>query len=64
MDPLRDEAFIYESVLREDNDIHTHVHVFPGLPHGFWTWFPKAQFSQDFQEKSKEGLKWLLSQSS
>jgi acetyl esterase/lipase len=58
-DPLRDEGLIYEQVLREEG-VKTRLDVFPGLPHGFWSWFPKADFSKDFQGKTLEGLKWLL----
>ncbi|KAH8777142.1 Alpha/Beta hydrolase protein [Hyaloscypha sp. PMI_1271] len=58
-DPLRDEGLIYEQVLREEG-VKTRLDVFPGLPHGFWSWFPKADFSKDFQGKTVEGLKWLL----
>jgi acetyl esterase/lipase len=50
---------IYEQVLREEG-VKTRLDVFPGLPHGFWSWFPKADFSKDFQRKTVEGLKWLL----
>jgi acetyl esterase/lipase len=62
-DPLRDEGLIYEMVLREDCRIKTKLDIFPGLPHGFWTWWPTAKFGVDLQEKSVEGLKWLLEQS-
>jgi acetyl esterase/lipase len=48
-DPLRDEGLIYEQVLREDFGIKTRLDIFPGLPHGFWSWFPQAEFSKDFQ---------------
>lgn len=35
-DPLRDEALVYEKVLREEFGVKTKVDVYPGLPHGFW----------------------------
>lgn len=63
-DPLRDEGLIYEQVLREESGVRTRLDVFPGLPHGFWSWFPQAEFSKDFQVKTMEGLEWLLKQSS
>jgi len=63
MDPLRDEALIYEEILRVDNGIKTKVDVYPGLPHGFWSWFPDAQFSKKFQEDCVNGMSWLLEQS-
>lgn len=63
LDPLRDEGLIYEQILRVDNGIKTKVHLYPGLPHGFWTWYPEAQFSVKFQEDCVEGMSWLLEQS-
>jgi acetyl esterase/lipase len=60
-DPLRDEGLIYEQVLREAN-VRTKLDIFPGLPHGFWSWFPEAGFSKVFQAKTVDGLKWLLGQ--
>lgn len=63
MDPLRDEAFIYEEILREDNRVKTKVDVYPGLPHGFWPYFPEAEFGKNFQQDCIGGMKWLLEQS-
>ena len=63
MDPLRDEALIYEQILREENGIKTLVDLYPGLPHGFWSWFPEAKFSKKLQEDNIKGVKWLLEQS-
>ncbi|TAQ90325.1 hypothetical protein B7494_g1347 [Chlorociboria aeruginascens] len=61
-DPLRDEGLIYESILRESG-IKTRLDIYPGLPHGFWTWFPEASFSKKFQADTVEGLRYLLGQS-
>jgi acetyl esterase/lipase len=63
LDPLRDEAFIYERMLREEHGIKTKVDVYPGLPHSFWSWAPEAQFSQGFEEDCVKGMQWLLEQS-
>ena len=61
-DPLRDEALIYERVLREDEGIKTKVDVYPGLPHGFWSTFPKTPSSKKFVDESVKGVQWLLEQ--
>lgn len=61
-DPLRDEALIYERVLREEEGLKTKVNVYPGLPHGFWSIFPTIESSKKFVEESVEGVKWLLEQ--
>ena len=63
LDPLRDEAFIYEKILREENGVKTRVDIYPGLPHSFWSHFPKAQFTRGFREDSVKGMSWLLQQS-
>jgi len=63
MDPLRDEALIYESVLRDECGVKTRLDVYPGLPHGFWSWWPKAEFSKKQLKDSLEGLAWLLASS-
>ncbi|KAH7409719.1 Alpha/Beta hydrolase protein [Cadophora sp. MPI-SDFR-AT-0126] len=61
LDQLRDEALIYESVLREENNISTRVDFYPGLPHHFWEFFPQltAQ-SQKREEDTVKGIEWLL----
>ncbi|KAJ8068131.1 hypothetical protein OCU04_003702 [Sclerotinia nivalis] len=62
LDPLRDEGFIYEDILKE-NGVQTMVDVYAGLPHGFWTWFPEAEFTKKFVEDCKKGMVWLLGKS-
>lgn len=37
LDPLRDEALIYERVLREENGVDTKINVYDGFGHMFWT---------------------------
>lgn len=61
-DPLRDEALIYERVLREEEGIKTKVNVYPGLPHGFWSVFNTLPSSRKFVEESVKGVQWLLEQ--
>ena len=60
MDPLRDDGLIYEKVLREEHGIKTKVDLYPGLPHGFWSWWPDAQFTKKQQQDAIQGLGWLL----
>ncbi len=60
MDPLRDEGLIYEKMLREEAGVPTRMDVYPGLPHGFWSWWPKSGFSQKQKKDSIEGFRWLL----
>lgn len=60
MDPLRDEALIYERVLREEYGIKTKMDVYPGLPHGFLGSFPMLKSSEKFRVDMVEGMGWLL----
>jgi len=62
MDPLRDEALVYERILREDEGIKTKVDMYPGLPHGFWSIAPKLKVSEKFVQDSVKGAEWLLQQ--
>jgi acetyl esterase/lipase len=59
MDPLRDEAIIYEKVLREECGVKT-KNLYPGLPHGHWGFFPFLKSSEKFRKEQVEGLGWLL----
>jgi acetyl esterase/lipase len=63
MDPLRDEALIYEEILREENGVKTLADLYPGLPHGFWSWWTEAEFTKKFRADCVKGMKWLLEQS-
>ena len=62
MDPLRDEALIYERILREEEGIKTKLDVYPGQPHGFWSLAPRMQASKKFVIDSVKGVEWLLHQ--
>ncbi|RMZ82436.1 hypothetical protein DV737_g2098, partial [Chaetothyriales sp. CBS 132003] len=61
-DPLRDEALIYEDILRESG-AKTKVYVYPGLPHGHWGFFPSLKASDKFRKEQIEGMGWLLDRS-
>lgn len=61
-DPLRDEALLLEKVMREDEGIKTKLHVYGGLPHGFWMVMPQMDASKEAANDSFEGVKWLLEQ--
>lgn len=60
---MRDEALIYERLLREKEGIKTRLDVYKGQPHGFWSIFPQMKSSQAFVEDSIKGVEWLLKQS-
>ena len=60
LDLLRDEALIYERVLREECGIRTKMDVYPGLPHGYWSFFTTLKSSDRFREDIIRGTGWLL----
>lgn len=63
LDPLRDEALIYERVLREEVGVDTKLDVYPGLGHYFWTNFPLLDSSRQFVAETVKGVGWLLEHS-
>ncbi|KAI9742964.1 MAG: hypothetical protein M1818_003259 [Claussenomyces sp. TS43310] len=36
LDPIRDEAFLFDPLLRKISGASTRVDIYDGLPHGFW----------------------------
>lgn len=62
LDPLRDEALIYERVLREEAGVRIRLDLYAGLGHYFWTNFPRLEASRRFVEDTVRGVKWLLEQ--
>lgn len=61
MDPLRDEALVYERVLREEAGVPTRLDLYKGFGHMFWTNWPTMPTSKQFVADTLEGIKWLLS---
>ncbi|KAE9363407.1 alpha/beta-hydrolase [Stipitochalara longipes BDJ] len=62
-DRWRDSGLLYEEVLREEAGVKTKLDIFGGLIHGFWGFFPAANFSKEYRKKVEEGLEWLVEQS-
>ena len=59
-DVNRDEALIFESVLREENNVNTRIDVYPGQPHVFWSVFPQLEATKKFAVDFVNGVGWLL----
>jgi acetyl esterase/lipase len=58
-DPRRDESLLWEQLLKQSGT-ETSMHVYPGLPHGFWTTCPELPVSRKWQDEYIEGINWLL----
>ncbi|OQU95564.1 hypothetical protein CLAIMM_01749 [Cladophialophora immunda] len=58
-DPLRDDALIYERVLRA-NGIETRLDVYPGVPHGHQFFFPFLTKSKQAETDMMLGFAWLF----
>ncbi|KAJ7501199.1 Alpha/Beta hydrolase protein [Mycena galericulata] len=59
LDVLRDEAFLYERVLRNAG-VKTKISVYPGVPHGFHSFLPSYKLTLKWEEDYREGLRWIL----
>ncbi|ORY18218.1 Alpha/Beta hydrolase protein [Clohesyomyces aquaticus] len=59
LDPLRDEAVLYDRVLREQG-VLTRFELYDGLGHMFWTNWPEMEVSTRFVEDTVKGFRWLL----
>ncbi|KAK7027246.1 hypothetical protein VNI00_015335 [Paramarasmius palmivorus] len=58
-DPLRDEGFLYEKLLRNAG-VKTKVDVYKGVPHGFDIAAPNIPLGKKCEEDFDEGVRWLL----
>jgi len=61
MDPLRDEAFVYERFLKEAG-VPTKAIVYPGVPHGFRSLVPTHRLSKQWTADTEEAIAWFATQ--
>jgi acetyl esterase/lipase len=59
LDPLRDEAVLYDRKLREAG-VMTRFELYGGYGHMFWTNYPELEESGRFVRDTLRGVKWLL----
>lgn len=59
LDPLREEAVLYDRVLREAGAL-TRFEMYDGYGHMFWTNYPEMDESERFVADTLRGVKWLL----
>ncbi|THH13372.1 hypothetical protein EW146_g6826 [Bondarzewia mesenterica] len=59
MDPLRDEAILYEKILREQR-VKSRLCIYPGVPHAFNLLFPTLSASQQYEKDFREAIGWML----
>ncbi|KAF1357630.1 alpha/beta-hydrolase [Lizonia empirigonia] len=59
LDPLRDEAVMYDRKLREAG-VLTRFELYAGYGHLFWTNYPELEESSRFVEDTLRGVRWLL----
>ncbi|KAF2438510.1 alpha/beta-hydrolase [Karstenula rhodostoma CBS 690.94] len=59
LDPLRDEAVLYDRKLREAG-VLTRFDLYAGYGHMFWTNYPEMKRSKEFVEDTLRGVRWLL----
>ncbi|KAJ9643676.1 hypothetical protein H2204_001821 [Knufia peltigerae] len=64
LDPLRDEAIIYEGILRENCGIRTKMNIYAGLPHYWWASFPFLGTAKTFRKDQVNGMGFLLGRNS
>lgn len=59
LDPLRDEAVVYDGKLREAG-VLTRFDLYDGYGHMFWTNYPEVERSKEFVADTLRGARWLL----
>lgn len=60
LDVLRDDALIFEEILRCECNIKTKLDFYPGVPHAFNAAFPELQISRKFVDDAVTGFSWLI----
>lgn len=63
MDPPRDEALIFEDMLKEAG-MQTKLDMYAGLPHVFWHMYKQLDQSKAWIEDTLKGFAWLLNKES
>lgn len=61
-DPLRDESFLYEKVLKEAG-VTVKLDVYPGVPHAFHAFVPTFGLSRKQDADFRVAIQWLLGKS-
>ena len=60
MDVTRDDALLFEEVLREESGVETRLDIYPGTPHVFWTTFRTLGQTKKWEKDTVDGVGWLF----